>query len=106
MDLKAVGRRIKVAREKAGLTQEDLAAKANLSTTHISCIERGVKPPKLDTFVTIANAIGISSDILLQDVLDQVGASERSDIAMAIDSLTYEDQIRVRKIIRALASQE
>lgn len=106
MDLKAVGRRIKVAREKAGLTQEDLAAKANLSTTHISCIERGVKPPKLDTFVTIANAIGISSDILLQDVLDQVGANDRSDIAMAIDSLTYEDQIRVRKIIRALASQE
>ena len=106
MDLKAVGRRIKAAREKAGLTQEDLAAKANLSTTHISCIERGVKPPKLDTFVTIANAIGISSDILLQDVLDQVGANDKTDIAMAIDSLTYEDQIRVRKIIRALAAQE
>lgn len=106
MDLKAVGRRIKAAREKAGLTQEDLAAKANLSTTHISCIERGVKPPKLDTFVTIANAIGISSDVLLQDVLDQVGANDKTDIAMAIDSLTYEDQIRVRKIIRALAAQE
>jgi len=106
MDLKAVGRRIKAAREKAGLTQEDLAAKANLSTTHISCIERGVKPPKLDTFVTIANAIGISSDVLLQDVLDQVGANDKTDIAIAIDSLTYEDQIRVRKIIRALAAQE
>lgn len=106
MDLKAVGRRIKAAREKAGLTQEDLAAKANLSTTHISCIERGVKPPKLDTFVTIANAIGVSSDTLLQDVLSQVGADRNSDIALAIDSLTYEDQIRVRKIIRTLASQE
>lgn len=106
MDLKAVGRRIKAAREKAGLTQEDLAAKTNLSTTHISCIERGVKPPKLDTFVTIANAIGVSSDILLQDVLLQIGADHNSDIAMAIDSLTYEDQIRVRKIIRALSAQE
>lgn len=106
MDLKAVGRRIKAARENAGLTQEDLAAKANLSTTHISCIERGVKPPKLDTFVTIANAIGVSSDNLLQDVLDQVGADGKSDIALAIDSLTYEDQIRVRKIIRALASHD
>ena len=106
MDLKAVGRRIKAAREKAGLTQEDLAAKANLSTTHIRCIERGVKPPKLDTFVTIANAIGVSSDLLLQDVLDQVGADPKSDIALSIDSLTYDDQIRVRKIIRALSSQE
>ena len=106
MDLKAVGRRIKAAREKAGLTQEDLAAKANLSTTYISCIERGVKPPKLDTFVTIANAIGVSSDLLLQDVLVQVGADPKSDIALSIDSLTYDDQIRVRKIIRALSSQE
>ena len=103
MDLKAVGRRIKAAREKAGLTQEDLAAKANLSTTHISCIERGVKPPKLDT---IANAIGVSSDLLLQDVLVQVGVDSKSDIALAIDSLSYDDQIRVRKIIRALSSQE
>ena len=42
MDLKAVGQRIKMAREAKGLTQEDLAAMVELSPTHVSVIERGL----------------------------------------------------------------
>ena len=57
MDLKAVGQRIKSAREAKNLTQEELAALVNLSPTHVSVIERGLKVTKLDTFVTIANAL-------------------------------------------------
>ena len=36
MDLKAVGQRIKAAREAKNLTQEELAALVNLSTTPVS----------------------------------------------------------------------
>ena len=36
MDLKAVGQRIKSAREAKNLTQEELAALVNLSPTHVS----------------------------------------------------------------------
>ena len=49
VDLSAIGSRIKVARERKHFTQEDLAAIVDLSPTHISVIERGVKPPKLAT---------------------------------------------------------
>ena len=35
MDLKAVGQRIKAAREAKNLTQEELAALVNLSPTHV-----------------------------------------------------------------------
>ena len=59
MDLSAIGSRIKAARERKHLTQEDLAAIVDLSPTHISVIERGVKPPKLETFVNIANALNV-----------------------------------------------
>ena len=45
MDAKAVGQRIKAAREKKNLTQEDLAALIDISPTHISVIERGAKIP-------------------------------------------------------------
>ena len=69
MDLCAIGARIKAAREKAGMTQEDLAAALEMSPTHISVIERGVKAPKLETLVNIANTLKVSSDILLQDVV-------------------------------------
>ena len=57
MDGKAVGRRIKEAREKRHLTQEELAARIDISPTHVSVIERGTKIPRLDTFVAIANAL-------------------------------------------------
>ena len=71
VDLSAIGSRIKVARERKHLTQEDLAAIVDLSPTHISVIERGVKPPKLATLVAIANALDVSADTLLQDVVER-----------------------------------
>ena len=37
MDAKAVGQRIKTAREKKNLTQEDLAALVEISPTHVRC---------------------------------------------------------------------
>ena len=57
MDLRIIGCRIKEIREKKNLTQEELADLAEISPTHISVIERGVKVPKLDTFIAIANAL-------------------------------------------------
>ncbi|MBT9740428.1 helix-turn-helix domain-containing protein [Dorea formicigenerans] len=60
MDLKAVGQRIKSAREAKNLTQEELAALVNLSPTHVSVIERGLKVTKLDTFVAIT---GVTNEL-------------------------------------------
>ena len=54
MDLKAVGQRIKAAREAKNLTQEELAGLVNLSPTHVSVIERGLKVTKLDTFIAVS----------------------------------------------------
>ena len=50
MDLKAIGRRIKIAREQKDLTQEALAELVDLTPMHISVIERGTKIPRIDTF--------------------------------------------------------
>ena len=74
MDAQAVGQRIKAAREAKGLTQEGLAALVDLSPTHVSVIERGLKIPNLDSFVAIANALGVSADSLLIDVVDHADA--------------------------------
>lgn len=62
MDTKAVGQRIKAARERRGLTQEELAALVNISPTHVSVIERGAKTVRMDTFVAIANVLEVSAD--------------------------------------------
>lgn len=59
MDQVALGKRIKAARERAGMTQEDLAAAVDYSVDHVSVVERGVKAPKLDKLVTIANVLKV-----------------------------------------------
>ena len=86
MDQKAIGKRIKSAREKKGLTQEQLAEQVNLSPMHISVIERGNKLPRLETLINIANVLDVSADILLQDVVNnqiKLHTSEASKIGRA-----------------------
>ena len=102
MDLGAIGARIKAAREKAGMTQEDLAAAVEMSPTHISVIERGVKPPKLATLVKIANALKVSSDMLLQDVVEYASDGLASELSVAISKLPKKDQERMLNAVRAL----
>lgn len=102
MDLSAIGSRIKAARERKHLTQEDLAAIVDLSPTHISVIERGVKPPKLETFVNIANALGVSADMLLQDVVDHSAEGVSSSLAADIMKLPPNERSRIINAVRAL----
>lgn len=102
MDLSAIGSRIKVARERKHLTQEDLAAIVDLSPTHISVIERGVKPPKLATLVAIANALDVSADTLLQDVVDRSVEGVSNELATEIMKLPAKERSRIINAIRAL----
>ena len=105
MDGKAVGRRIKEAREKRHLTQEELAARIDISPTHVSIIERGTKIPRLDTFVAIANALEVSGDALLLDVVDHAAESQASDLSAALEGLPWEEKRRILKVVRTLMEE-
>ena len=102
MDQVAIGARIKAARERGHLTQEQLAEIIDISPTHMSVIERGVKTPKLDTFVRIANALGVSTDALLQDVVVPANESILAELSVRIGRLPQKDQERILNAIRAL----
>lgn len=99
MDLKAVGMRIKQAREAKHLTQEELAAIVDLSPTHVSVIERGVKAAKLDTFVAIANALDVSADSLLIDVVQHSVTGVMNELSEAVMKLPVKEQ---RKLLRVI----
>lgn len=101
MDLKAVGQRIKAAREAKNLTQEELAALVNLSTTHVSVIERGLKVTKFDTFVAIANALDISADALLIDVVTHSVTGVTNELSEMIEKLPKNEQKRILNAVRA-----
>ena len=101
MDQKAIGKRIKSAREKKGLTQEQLAEQVNLSPMHISVIERGNKLPRLETLIKIANVLDVSADTLLQDVVNNQIKLHTSEASNLIAQLSREDQ---RRVLAALHS--
>ena len=69
MDQSAIGARIREARLKKKLTQEQLAEKADIGFYYIGEIERGVKLPSLSVFIQIVEALGVSADSLLKDEL-------------------------------------
>ena len=101
MNQKAIGRRIKAAREKRQLTQEQLAELVDLSTMHVSVIERGVKLPKLETLINIANILDVSTDVLLQDVINNRAEIFSSEASTLINQLPREDQRRVLAALRS-----
>ena len=103
MDLKAVGQRIKSAREAKNLTQEELAALVNLSPTHVSVIERGLKVTKLDTFVAIA--LDVSADTLLIDVVAHSVTGVTNELTEKIEKLPIKEQKKIIKVIHTLLEE-
>ncbi len=66
--LDSFGRNVKRLREEKHLTQEKLAEKADLDSTYISGIERGVRNPSLLSIVRVAKALGTDSGELFAGV--------------------------------------
>jgi len=55
--------RVVMLRNKAGLTQSQLAKMAGLKASAINMIENGHRAPRLTTAIAISNALHISLDV-------------------------------------------
>ena len=65
-----MGLRIAALRKLAGLSQEQLAERAGLQRTHISRIEAGKYAVTLETVQAIAEALGMTVDIVDERLRD------------------------------------
>ena len=81
LDYKAIGKRIKIARIKADLTQERLAEMVEISPTHMSNIETGTTRVSLTAIVSLANALSVTVDDLLCDSVVKSQVEFEKDIA-------------------------
>ena len=81
LDYKAIGKRIKIARIKADLTQERLAEMVEISPTHMSNIETGTTRVSLTAIVSLANALSVTVDDLLCDSVVKCKVQFEKDIA-------------------------
>ena len=60
--------KLRVARDRAGVTQEDVARVAGLSVAHYARIERGDSQPKMSTKRKIAAALSVSVERVFERV--------------------------------------
>jgi transcriptional regulator with XRE-family HTH domain len=58
---------VRQMRESRGLTQEQLAERAEVSATYIGFVERGDNVPTLTIVLQIASALGVRASELLSD---------------------------------------
>lgn len=99
MNLESIGKNIRKYRLMKKLRQEDLAEKADLSINYIGAIERGEKIPSLETLIVIINALGVSADMILVDVIDTGYVVKNSLLAEKLDKLSADDRAKIYDVI-------
>lgn len=65
--LEQFGSRVRAERERQGLSQEELAQRADLHRTYIGGVERGERNISLLNLLAIARGLGVSPADLLAD---------------------------------------
>ena len=85
-DYKALGKRIKIARINADMTQNRLSTMLEMSPSHMSNIETGSTRISLTALVSIANALGVTVDDLLYDSIVHARPQLEREIQQIVDS--------------------
>lgn len=92
MDKKALGANIQKYRKQKGLTQDQTAELCNLSTNYFRQIELGNKVPKLETFLRIAEALNVSTELLLEGNLSWTAAIRSNELYNQLEELDPNQQ--------------
>ena len=82
-----------------------MAERTDLTTNYIGMVERGEKIPSLETFIKIVNALGVSSDMVLTDVLETGYTVKNSMLNEKLEKLAPEDRNRIYEVIDTLVKQ-
>jgi len=56
-----LGQEFRKARLKAGMTQEELAAKSRMTREYVSLLELGKRMPTIPVYIRLCKALGISA---------------------------------------------
>ena len=110
LDYKALGKRIKIARIKADMTQDKLSTILDISPSHISNIETGTTRVSLTALVSIANALSVTVDDLLYDSIIHARPQLEREIQQVVDGCD-DFELRVVKdvtlsVVEALRANE
>lgn len=101
-----MGKRINMARKDRGFTADRLSEKCNINATYLRQIEGGTKVPSLPVFINICNALRISPDYLLRDVLESNEVSGIRELEELWESTSPSQQEIAVTMIRAVLERK
>lgn len=87
-----IANKIKMLRERHGLTQSDLAKKLGLTRSGVNAWEMGISVPSTQYIVELAALFGVSTDYLLdiekEETINVSGLSEK-EVGMIAELVEY-----------------
>ena len=100
INFETVGKRIKEVRKQKGMSQDELAERANLSSQYISQIETGRKKGSLPTYNKLAKALGVSIDELTGSISE--GSRVLSDVDLILQDCSKEERELLVEVLRVV----
>ena len=101
MDYYLIGQRIRKYRKAHQLSQDSLAEKVGISTTHMSHIETGNTKLSLPVLVKLAEILGVHTDDLLFDNPPTAKVTATDEIIVTLDGCSPQQTQILRDIIVA-----
>ena len=102
IDFKLIGNKIKQRRQSLKITQEYIANKLDVNSSHISNIEGGRANPSLTALVRIANILQCSVDYFISEEYTYNIDAEKTLDDKIMDKLKYCDEDKKNKLLKIM----
>lgn len=102
MDYYKIGQRIRKIRKAHGLSQEELAEKIDISTTHMSHIETGNTKLSLPVFLNLAAALDVRTDDLLDDAPRATTSAAMEEISSVLEQCSAQEARVIADVVKAV----
>lgn len=95
------GNRLKDARKKKGLTQDELGKLVGVGKSAICCYEKETRNPTIETIIEFMHVLGVTSDYLLgTDDLIKVEHAQLPEFrTMTKEEVMFIDELRKDKLV-------
>lgn len=101
MNYYEIGQRIRKYRKASNLSQEQLAEKVGISTTHMSHIETGNTKLSLPVLVDIANVLSVQTDAIIYEKPQLNKTSAKNELSVLIDSCSTNELNVIIDIVKS-----
>jgi transcriptional regulator with XRE-family HTH domain len=103
--------RLRGLRTQKNLSQTELGLLSELHYTHIGRFERGASRPSGDTLKRLADALGVTSDYLLDGATDEAAKAKLEDRELLkqfqeVEQLSADDKVVVKILLDAFLTKK